>query len=82
MSVYRRYRPLFNLIGLVLLVVLIAILKPDLRLTLNYLSRANALDIAFAVLLFIPFLATKAWRWQVILRDLKIPVPFGEALKL
>ncbi len=82
MSLYRRYRPLLNLIGLVLLVALIIFFKIDLRQTWTYLWHARLSEVALAVLFFIPFLATKAWRWQVILRDLNVSLPFDEALRL
>ncbi len=82
MSLYRRGRPLFNLIGLVLLVALIIYFRIDLRQTLAFLVRANGWDVALAVLLFVPFLFAKAWRWQVILRDLELPLPFAQSLRL
>lgn len=82
MSFYRRYRLALNLLGLVLLVALIILFKIDLGQTLSYLARANLIDLIVAILLFVPFLASKAWRWQVILRDLDISISFSEALKL
>lgn len=82
MSIYRRYRLGFNLLGLVLLAGLILLFKIDLRQTAVYLTRADPWAVLAAVVLFLPFLLLKAWRWQVILSDLEVPVGFGEASKL
>lgn len=82
MSLYRRYRPLLNLIGLALLIALIIFFKIDLRQTLAYVTHANALDLALAVFFFIPFLLVKAWRWQIILRDLDTTISLSTAVKL
>ncbi len=71
-----------RLLGVLLLVALVLVFKIDLRQTLELIARADRLDLALAIIFFIPFLATKAWRWQVILRDLKIEISFGEALRL
>lgn len=71
-----------RLLGVALLVALVLIFKIDLGQTAALIAHANLLSVSLAVLLFVPFLAAKAWRWQVILRDLDIPLPFGEAVKL
>lgn len=71
-----------RLLGVVLLAALVLIFKIDLRQTASLVFHADLVDLAFAVALFIPFLAAKAWRWQVILGDLSISIPFGEAVKL
>jgi glycosyltransferase 2 family protein len=71
-----------RLLGVVLLVALVLIFKIDLAQTAALIVRSDPLDVALAVILFIPFLAAKAWRWQIILRDLNISISFGEAVKL
>ncbi len=71
-----------RLLGVLLLVVLVVVFKIDLAQTAALIARADLSYVALAVILFIPFLVVKAWRWQVILRDLKITIPLGEALEL
>lgn len=71
-----------RLIGVALLVALVLIFKIDLRQTTTLVLHAEPVDVALAVILFVPFLAAKAWRWQVILADLSICIPFGQAAKL
>jgi glycosyltransferase 2 family protein len=59
-----------------------------LRLNLDFgkiaqdLSKANLWWIALSVVLVLPFIALKAWRWQVILHDLGLKISFGEAYRL
>ena len=57
-------------------------LKIDLRETFAILSGANVWLVGLSVLGFIPFLLVKAWRWQIILRDLGVPIPFSQAVRL
>jgi uncharacterized membrane protein YbhN (UPF0104 family) len=71
-----------RLLGVVLLVALVFIFKIDLGKTAALIAHADLPLVALAVLCFVPFLAAKALRWQVILRDLNIPISFGEAVKL
>jgi glycosyltransferase 2 family protein len=71
-----------RLLGVMLLVALVLIFKIDLGKTAALIAHADLLLVALAVLFFVPFLAAKTLRWQVILRDLNIPISFGEAIKL
>lgn len=71
-----------RLLGVGLLAALVFLFKIDLGKTADLIAHADRLAIAAAVLLFVPFLLTKAWRWQIILGDLGIPISFGEAVKL
>lgn len=82
MSFYHKYRLFFNLVGLVLLLALVLLFKVDLGATAALILRANLFDVALAVIFFVPFLAVKAWRWQIILRDLNLYISFRAALKL
>jgi uncharacterized membrane protein YbhN (UPF0104 family) len=77
-----RVRGWLRLLGVVLLVALVVIFKIDLAQTAALIARADRSYVALAVIFFIPFLLAKAWRWQVILRDLTVAIPFGEAVKL
>jgi glycosyltransferase 2 family protein len=71
-----------RLVGVVLLVALVLIFKIDLGKTAALVAHADLFLVALAVIFFVPFLAAKALRWQVILRDLNIPISFGVAVKL
>lgn len=71
-----------RLLGVVLLVALVLVFKIDLAQTAALIAHADLLDVALAVILFIPFLAAKAWRWQIILHDLNISISLGEAVRL
>ncbi|MGB8646553.1 MAG: lysylphosphatidylglycerol synthase transmembrane domain-containing protein [Anaerolineae bacterium] len=82
MQFLKKHRGWLRLLGVLLLVALVPFFKIDLRATVNILAHADLFDITLAVLLFIPFLASKAWRWQVILRDLGVSIPFGQASNL
>lgn len=78
----KKYRGWLRLAGVVLLVALVLFFKVDLRETFAILANANPALVALSVLGFIPFLAVKAWRWQIILRDLGVSIPFREAIRL
>lgn len=78
----KRNRFWLRFAGVFLLIGLVLYLKIDLRETVAILANANFALIALSVALFAPFLASKAWRWRVILRDLGVATPFGEALRL
>ncbi len=82
MQFLRKHRGWLRLLGVLLLVALVPLFKIDLAQTARIVARADVLDVTLAVALFLPFLASKAWRWQVILRDLRISISFGEAMKL
>lgn len=75
-------RAWLRLLGIVLLVALVLVFKIDLRQTAALVLHADLVDVTLAIVLFVPFLAAKAWRWQVILGDLSISIPFGQAVKL
>jgi uncharacterized protein (TIRG00374 family) len=76
---YRRY---LRWVGVLALIGLVLFLRVDLRETFALLTRANGWLVLLSVLGFVPFLLSKAWRWQVILRDLGVPIPFREAVRL
>src|ERR687885_1237687 len=78
----KRLRGWLRILTVLALVALVFFFKIDLGATAALLLHADPLDIALSILLFIPFLAIKAWRWQIILRDLKVPIGMGEALRL
>lgn len=82
MQPLNRFRPYLRWLGVIALIALVLILKIDLRETFAILVNANVFLVALAVLGFIPFLIVKAWRWQVILRDLGVPIPFRQAVRL
>jgi uncharacterized protein (TIRG00374 family) len=71
-----------RILGILALIAFVLLLKVDLRETLLILSRANLWYVTLALLGFVPFLFSKAWRWQIILRDLGVPIPFREAVRL
>ncbi len=82
MQFLRQHRGWLRLLGVLLLVALVPLFKIDLRETAGILAQADWLAIALSVVLFIPFLVSKAWRWKVILQDLGIPLSLGQACNL
>ncbi len=82
MQFLKRYQTPLRLLTALALIALVLFLKIDLRETFSILANANVLLVALSVLGFIPFLLVKAWRWQVILRDLGVAIPFGQAVRL
>jgi uncharacterized protein (TIRG00374 family) len=46
------------------------------------LLHANGWLVGLSVVLVFPFIAIKTWRWQIILRDLGMELPFGTAYRL
>lgn len=57
-------------------------LKLDLGQVWAELVQANLWYIMLSVLLVFPFIALKSWRWQLILADLGISLPFGRAYRI
>jgi len=82
MGLIKRHKTLLRVITVILLIALVLFFKIDLNETLVLLGNANVWLVTLAVLGFIPFLLLKAWRWQIVLRDLGIAIPFREAVRL
>lgn len=82
MRFFKQHQTLFRLLTVLALIGLVLFLKIDLRETFAILVNANYVLVTLSVLGFIPFLLVKAWRWQIILRDLGVPLPFRQALRL
>jgi uncharacterized protein (TIRG00374 family) len=82
MQLIKKYRRYLRWVGVLALIGLVLLLRVDLRETFALLSHANGWLVLLSVLGFVPFLLSKAWRWQVILRDLGVPIPFREAVRL
>lgn len=76
----KRFRWLIRLLGLALFVGILFVV--DVPHILVYLSTANFCLVALSVALVIPHLATKAWRWQVLLRGVGIDIGLVEAMRL
>lgn len=75
-------RWLVRLGGTALLLFFLWKLNLDPAKILDDLLHANGWLVAFAVILVFPFIAVKAWRWQIILKDLGMVVRFGPAYRL
>lgn len=71
-----------RLLVLALLVWFVLHLKLDPAKVLNDLAHANPFLVALAVILVLPFIALKAWRWQTILNGLGINIEFAAAYRL
>jgi uncharacterized protein (TIRG00374 family) len=82
MALIRKHKTFLRLAAVAALVGLVLFLRIDLRETFALVAGANVWLVALAVLGFVPFLLTKAWRWQIILRDLGVAIPFREAVRL
>jgi len=76
----KRSRWLLRLVGLALFFLILTAV--DVPRTLNYLTKANLWYVGLAVVLVVPHLATKAWRWQVLLRGIGIDIGVLEATRL
>ena len=57
-------------------------LKLDPAKVFDNLLRANLGWVILSVALVLPFIALKAWRWQIILKGLGLDLPFGAAYRL
>lgn len=82
MQFLQRWRWWLRLLGVSALIGLVLLFQVDLGETFTLIVHARPEPLALAVLGFVPFLATKAWRWQIILRDLGVAIPFRQALHL
>ncbi len=82
MQFIKKHRSWLRLLGVLLLIALVPLFRINLSETARIIAQANWLDVTLAVVLFVPFLASKAWRWQVILGDLGVHIGFGEAVPL
>ena len=82
MVLFKHVKPYLRWIGILALIGLVLFLRIDLRETFAILVNANPVLVGLAVLGFVPFLLIKAWRWQVILADLGVPIAFREAVRL
>lgn len=82
MRLLKKYQTPLRVLTVLALIALVLILKIDLRETWTLLSGANLWLVALAVLGFVPFLLVKAWRWQIVLRDLGVRIGFPEAVRL
>ncbi len=76
----KRFRWLLRLLGLALFVAILAVV--DIPHILEYLARANFWLVGLSVMLVVPHLATKAWRWQALLRSVGISISLVEACRL
>lgn len=82
MRFLKKYQTPLRILTVLALIALVLFLRIDLRETWAMLSGANVWLVALAVLGFIPFLLVKAWRWQIVLRDLGVRIGFPEAVRL
>lgn len=82
MSFLKKHQSPLRVLTVLALIALVLLLKIDLSETFSLLRRANLWLIALSVLGFIPFLLVKAWRWQIVLRDLGVSISFREAVRL
>jgi uncharacterized protein (TIRG00374 family) len=71
---------LLRLIGPALLVLFL--ITSDVGELVAILRHAHLLPLLISLILAFPFLLIKSWRWQRILRELAITLPFGMATKL
>ncbi len=75
-----RLRWLIRLLGVALFAVILIIV--DVPRILTYLAQADLWPIMWSNLLVFPYIAVKAWRWQVLLRSVGIRVGLVEAARL
>lgn len=71
---------ILRFIGPGLLVVFL--ITSDLHQLVTILRQTHPIPLILALLLIIPFLLIKAWRWKGILRELAIDIPFRTALEV
>jgi glycosyltransferase 2 family protein len=75
-----RFRWVIRLLGLALFIgILFVVDVPHIWATL---STANFALVALSIILVLPHLATKAWRWQVLLRGVGINIDLLDASRL
>jgi glycosyltransferase 2 family protein len=75
-----RFRWLIRLLGLALFVAILYVV--DLPRILAYLARANFWLVALSIILVVPHLLSKSWRWQVLLRGVGIDISLLDASRL
>jgi len=75
-----RFRWLIRLLGLLIFVAILFVV--DVPHILGYLAQANFWLVALSIVLVVPHLATKAWRWQVLLGGVGINIDLLEASRL
>ena len=73
----KRYRWLLRLLGLVLFVVILR--SMDVSRIAGILAQANLWLVGLSIILVLPHLISKAWRWQVLLRGVDINIGIKEA---
>ncbi len=71
-----------RLLVLALLLWFLLHLKLDPAQVFDNLLHANLIWVILSVALVLPFIALKAWRWQIILKGLGLGLPFGAAYRL
>ncbi len=71
-----------RLAGTLLLIFFLTRLNLDPAKVWDDLTRANLWLVGFSVMLVFPFIAIKALRWQIILRDLGINIEFWATFRL
>ncbi len=75
--------PLFlRVAGTALLLFFLWRLNLDWGKVWEELLKANLWYVGASILLVVPFIALKAWRWQLILRGLGIQLDFGQAYRV
>lgn len=75
-----RYRWLLRLVGVALFLLILRAV--DVSRIVQYLSGAQPLAVVLSIVLFVPHILTKAWRWQILLRQVGISLSIGEAWRL
>lgn len=71
-----------RLVGTSLLLFFLWRLNLDWDKVAGELARANLWAVGASVGLVLPFIAAKAWRWQDLLAQLGLHLPFGQAYRL
>lgn len=82
MKWFKKHQTLIRILTVLVLIGVVLLLRIDLHETFAILVGANMALVALAVLGFVPFLLVKAWRWQIILRDLGVAIPYRQAVRL
>lgn len=75
-----RFRWLIRLLGLALFIAILYAV--DFAHILAYLAQADFWLVALSILLVVPHLASKAWRWQTLLHGVGIDIPLLDAARL
>lgn len=82
MAFLKQHQTLLRILTVLALISLVLLFKIDLRETFAILRNANLALVVLSLLGFAPFLLVKAWRWQIVLRDLGVSIPYREAVRL